>query len=87
MGVAVLSILAMLTYPEYFFFPMSIVYIGYGLVRTVLQGFEEKLPDDDPIETLDSHPDEVRPLEYEELRPGPRGSGPALDANNEERLP
>lgn len=87
MLVAVLAIVAMFTYPAYFFFPMSIVYIGYGLVRTVLQGFEEKLPDDDPIETLDSHPDEVRPLEYEELRAGPRVSGPALDATNEERLP
>ena len=87
MLVAVLSIVAMFTYPAYFFFPMSIVYIGYGLVRTVLQGFEEKLPDDDPIETLDPDPDDVRALEYEELRRGPRVSGPALDATNEERLP
>jgi CDP-diacylglycerol--serine O-phosphatidyltransferase len=88
MAVAVLAIVAAFTYPEYFFFPMSIVYIGYGLLRTVMQGFEEKLPDDDPIETLDDpDPDEVRPVEYEG-RPGRRpAAGPPPDALNEELLP
>jgi CDP-diacylglycerol--serine O-phosphatidyltransferase len=88
MLMAVLAIVAAFTYPEYFFFPMSIAYIGYGLVRTVLAGFEEKLPDEDPIETLPPSPEEVRHLEYEELRPGPRGAaGPPPDAANEELLP
>ncbi|HSU15824.1 CDP-diacylglycerol--serine O-phosphatidyltransferase [Longimicrobium sp.] len=86
MAMAVLAIVAAFTYPEYFFFPMSIVYIGYGLLRTVMQGFEEKLPDEDPIETVDPSPDEVRPLEYEGRR-GPRAAGPPPDALNEELLP
>jgi hypothetical protein len=86
MLMAVLSIAAAFTYPRYFFFPMSIVYIGYGLVRTVLQGFEEKLPDEDPIETVEPNPDEVRALEYEELRPGPRADA-GRAADNEERRP
>jgi CDP-diacylglycerol--serine O-phosphatidyltransferase len=88
MAMAVLAIVAAFTYPEYFFFPMSIVYIGYGLLRTVIQGFEEKLPDDDPIETVDDRdPDEVRPVEYEG-RPGRRpAAGPPPDALNEELLP
>jgi CDP-diacylglycerol--serine O-phosphatidyltransferase len=89
MLVAALAIVAMFTYPEYFFFPLIIVYIAYGLLRTVLQGFEERLPDDDPIETVaEPDPDEVRSLEYEELRPGPRGAGgPPPDATNREILP
>jgi hypothetical protein len=89
MLVAALAIVAMFTYPEYFFFPLIIVYIAYGLLRTVLQGFEERLPDDDPIETVaEPDPDEVRSLEYEELRPGPRvAGGPPPDATNREILP
>jgi hypothetical protein len=55
----------------------------------VVQGFEEKLQDDDPIETLEPNPDEVRALEYEELRPGPRAAaaGPPPEASNEELMP
>ena len=80
MLMAVLSIVAAFTYPEYFFFPMAIVYIAYGLLRTVLQGFEERLPDEEPIETVaPPDPDEVRPLEYEDVRPGPRAAGPPTD--------
>ena len=88
MVMAVLAIVAAFTYPESFFFPMSILYIGYGLLRTVVQGFEEKLPEEEPIEALEPHPDEVRALEYEELRPGPRAAaGPPPDAANEELMP
>ncbi|HEX8905032.1 MAG TPA: CDP-diacylglycerol--serine O-phosphatidyltransferase [Longimicrobiaceae bacterium] len=88
MAMAVVAIVAAFTYPEYFFFPFAIVYIAYGLLRTVLQGFEEKLPDEEPIETLGPDPDEVRALEYEELRPGPRAAaGPPPEANNEELMP
>lgn len=86
--VALFAVVAALTYPEYFFFPMAVIYIGYGLIRTVAAGFEEKLPDDDPIETADdTHPDEVRALEYEQLRRGSRVQGPPPEANNEELMP
>jgi len=74
---ALLAIVAMFTYPEYFFFPLIILYIAHGLVRTVLQGFDEKLPDEEPIETVaPPDPDEMRALEYEDVRPGPRAAGP-----------
>lgn len=87
MAMAMLALVAAFTYPQYFFFPMSIVYIAYGLLRTVLQGFEEKLPDEDPIETLESNPDEVRPLEYEALRPAPRAGDGDRRPETDEELP
>ena len=85
MVMAVLSIVAAVTVPAYFFFPMSIVYIVYGLLRTVIAGFEEKLPDEDPIETLAPPPGEVRHLEYEELRPGSPSDEDRRPLNDEER--
>lgn len=77
---ALLAIVAMFTYPAYFFFPLIILYIAHGLLRTVLQGFDEKLPEEEPIETVGPpDPDEVRPLEYEDVRPGPRAGPPIAD--------
>ncbi|HEX2092711.1 MAG TPA: CDP-diacylglycerol--serine O-phosphatidyltransferase [Longimicrobiaceae bacterium] len=65
---AVVSLVAAFTYPEYFFFPFSVVYISYGLLHTVLQGFEEKLPEKDPL--LDEEDEEeVREVEYEDIQP------------------
>lgn len=63
------SIVAAFTVPQYFFFPMSILYITYGLVRTLLAGFEEKLPDEDPMILEEPAPEESRVLDYEEIRP------------------
>lgn len=85
MVMAVLSIVAAVTVPAYFFFPMSIVYIVYGLLRTVIAGFEEKLPDEDPIEAVSPPPGEVRHLEYEELRPGSPSGEDRRPLNDEER--
>jgi CDP-diacylglycerol--serine O-phosphatidyltransferase len=70
--VAVAALVAAITYPEYFFFPVSMLYIGYGLVRTVMAGFEEKLPDEDPMLDEEPSPETVRAMEFEELRPGTR---------------
>ena len=70
--IAALSLVAAFTYPEYFFFPFAILYITYGLIRTVLAGFEEKLPDEDPMLDEEPHPDGVRTMEFETLRPGVR---------------
>lgn len=64
---AVASLVAAVTYPQYFFFPMSILYIAYGLIRTVLAGFEERLPDEDPM--LDEEPEEARAVELERRPP------------------
>src|SRR5690606_18967442 len=35
LGLAIASVVAALTVPEYFFFPMAVIYIAYGLLRTV----------------------------------------------------
>jgi CDP-diacylglycerol--serine O-phosphatidyltransferase len=85
---AITSLVAAFTYPQYFFFPFSILYITYGLVRTVLQGFEERLPHEDPL--LDEAPgeeDEQRTLEYDQIRPGPRSRDAARPADLQEENP
>jgi CDP-diacylglycerol--serine O-phosphatidyltransferase len=86
--IALLALVSAFTYPQYFFFPFSILYIVYGLVRTVLSGFEEKLPATDPLLDEEPEPVEVRPLEYEEIRPGPRaGERRPIDDDDEEQRP
>jgi len=87
MFLAVASIVSAFTYPQYFFFPMSIVYITYGLIRTVLGGFEEKLPDTDPLIDEEPGENEQRPLEYEEIRPRPHSAGEPRGIDNHEELP
>lgn len=69
---AIASIVAAITRPEYFFFPMAVVYIGYGLLRTVVLGFLERLPDQDPLLDEAGDEGEVRELDYGEIRPRPR---------------
>ncbi|HEX8213571.1 MAG TPA: CDP-diacylglycerol--serine O-phosphatidyltransferase [Longimicrobium sp.] len=63
------AIVAAFTVPQYFFFPMGLLYITWGLVRTVLAGFEEKLPDRDPMILEEPAEEEARELDYEEMRP------------------
>lgn len=65
---AVVSLVSAFTYPEYFFFPFSILYITYGLVRSVGMGLAERLPERDFLED-ELDPDERRELDYEQLRP------------------
>jgi CDP-diacylglycerol---serine O-phosphatidyltransferase len=57
------------TIPALIFFPASILYIAYGLLRTAVAGFEEKLPDQDPLLDLEENgePEERRELDYAEL--------------------
>ncbi|HEV2733698.1 MAG TPA: CDP-diacylglycerol--serine O-phosphatidyltransferase [Longimicrobiaceae bacterium] len=84
-ALAFASIFAAFTVPQYFFFPMSILYITVGLVRTVLAGFEERLPEKDPmiLEEEEDEPESRRDLEYEEIRPAAHRSEPRPD--NEEQ--
>jgi CDP-diacylglycerol--serine O-phosphatidyltransferase len=65
---AVVSLVSAFTYPEYFFFPFSILYITYGLVRSVGMGLAERLPERDFLED-ELDPDERRELDYEQMRP------------------
>ncbi len=66
--IAVSALVSAFTYPEYFFFPFSILYITYGLVRSVGMGLAERLPERDFLED-ELDPDERRELDYEQIRP------------------
>jgi CDP-diacylglycerol---serine O-phosphatidyltransferase len=54
--------------PAHFFFPLMIVYITYGLVRTAVLGFLDRLPERDPLIDEDEEM-EARELDYEEIKP------------------
>jgi CDP-diacylglycerol---serine O-phosphatidyltransferase len=85
-AVALASVVAIFTYPEYFFFPFAISYITYGLVRSVAMGFMDRLPDRDPLEDDDEEPEEARELDYG--HPRRRGSLPrGDDTTGDPRLP
>jgi CDP-diacylglycerol--serine O-phosphatidyltransferase len=47
--------------PAYFFFPFGLAYVGYGLLRAVVTGFLERLPEHDPLRDEDE--DARRPME------------------------
>ena len=59
--------------PEYWFFSILVLYTAWGLVKSVLLGFLDRLPGGDPL--LDEHEDEadanseVRDMDYGELVP------------------
>lgn len=72
LALALASIVAAITRPEYFFFPMAVTYIAYGLLRTVVLGFLERLPDQDPLLDEEGDEGEVRELDYGEIRRRPR---------------
>jgi CDP-diacylglycerol--serine O-phosphatidyltransferase len=71
------SLIAAVTVPRYFFFPMLVLYTGWGLGRSVVLGLLDRLPDRDPLldedeEDLDETEGEPRTVDYSELggRPG-----------------
>lgn len=70
------NVVAAITIPALFFFPMSIAYVTYGVGKALVLGFFERLPEQDPL--LDEEPDEagaeLRDLSYAELSP-PRRFG------------
>lgn len=72
MAVAILSTIAAFTVPSLFFFPACITYITFGLIRTVMAGFHERLPSRDPLIDVDETEAGHRDLEYESIEPRPR---------------
>lgn len=73
------GLFAALSVPRYFLFSMGILYIAWGLLKSVILGLLDRLPGGDPL--LDEEDEEewteVRALDYDELA-RPR-SGPAID--------
>jgi hypothetical protein len=72
------------TVPRYFFFPFLVAYTVWGLLRSVLLGLVERLPDRDPLldeeETADEADAEVRAMDYTEVAPA---RGTRLDRETE----
>lgn len=62
------ALVSAFTHPEYFFFPFSILYITWGLIRSVFAGFQDRLPEGDPLEDEDPEEQEARELDYEDIR-------------------
>ena len=70
-----------LTVPRYYFFTALVVYIVWGLLKSVLLGLLERLPDRDPLLDEDEDdgpfpPGDVRSLDYSELYPESRPHRP-----------
>lgn len=66
-----------LTVPRYYFFSALVLYTLWGLLKSVLLGLLERLPDRDPLldseDDDDVEPQEERALDYTELTPPDRG--------------
>lgn len=71
LGTAVLATILAFTVPSLFFFPAAILYIAFGLGRSVLFGFAERLPDKDPLIDVDETEESVRELDYDAMEPLP----------------
>ncbi len=71
---------AALTVPRYYFFGFLLLYVSWGLLKSVLMGLLDRLPGGDPL--LDEDEDdfgdraEVRTLEYQDVHPAVRRRGP-----------
>ena len=65
------NMLAAITVPQYYFFPMLVMYTAWGLTRSVIAGLLERLPDRDPLldAELPEEEVEVRTLDYGDLTP------------------
>jgi CDP-diacylglycerol--serine O-phosphatidyltransferase len=64
LGFTLVCLWAALTFPAYFFFPMAIAFIAFGLLRAVIYGYLDRLPDRGPIHDEFARGDvvEERPL-------------------------
>jgi CDP-diacylglycerol--serine O-phosphatidyltransferase len=60
-----------LTVPRYYFFPVLVLYTSWGLLKAVLLGLLDRLPDRDPLldEEEDDSGAEVRRVDYRDLAP------------------
>lgn len=67
------GVVTAITVPRYYFFPVLCAYALWGLLKTVVIGFLDRLPERDPLleldEDEDEDDDETRPLDYGGLGP------------------
>lgn len=76
---ALVSVVAAFSIPALFFFPAAVLYIAWGLGRTAVLGFLDRLPDRDPLNDEDEEEREpLREMDYVEMsRPRRRTHPPA----------
>jgi len=78
------GVFAALSVPRYFLFSLGLLYIAWGLLKSVILGLLDRLPGGDPLldeEDEDEDWEEVRSLDYDELSARSRG-GPAMDRHD-----
>jgi CDP-diacylglycerol---serine O-phosphatidyltransferase len=66
------TVVAAFTIPSLFFFPALLTYVTYGVVKAIVLGFFERLPDRDLLldtEDADDADAETRDIDYNELAP------------------
>jgi hypothetical protein len=71
------SLFAALSIPRYFLFSLGLLYISWGLLKSVILGLLDRLPGGDPLLDEDEEEDEwgeVRTLDYDELSRPSHGS-------------
>jgi CDP-diacylglycerol--serine O-phosphatidyltransferase len=78
------GVFAALSVPRYFLFSLGLLYITWGLLKSVILGLLDRLPGGDPLLDEDDEVDEnalaeVRALDYAELKAEPR-TGPRATA-------
>jgi CDP-diacylglycerol---serine O-phosphatidyltransferase len=84
----VVTVVAAFTIPSIFFFPALLLYASYGVLKAVVLGFFERLPDRDLLldsEESDEADAELRDIDYNELAPPRRLWWPGRIAGRGER--
>ena len=76
---------AALSVPRYFFFTVGLLYLAWGLIKSVLLGLLDRIPSGDPLldedeESLDERA-EVRALDYADFGPNDRERESTATAN------
>jgi CDP-diacylglycerol--serine O-phosphatidyltransferase len=75
------GLFAALAVPRYFLFSLGLLYITWGLLKSVILGLLDRLPGGDPLLDEDEEDEEEltepRPLDYTELDPRAR-TGPRI---------
>ena len=62
-----------ITVPRYYFFPVLVLYTGWGLGKAMLLGLLDRLPEKDPLldeDEEDLSGAEIRKVDYRDVAPG-----------------
>ena len=81
------AIVTAITVPRHYFFPVLFGYALWGLLKSVVIGFLDRLPERDPLLEVDEDEDEDESGDEEEVRPLDYGGlGPRYRARRRNRL-